>query len=46
MDVRMAPGAMALTRIRTGATFWARLRIIIMIPPLDAHCPRVPAQGS
>src|SRR5262249_11484250 len=30
------PGAMALTRIRSGATSWARLRIIIMIPPLDA----------
>ena len=27
---------MLLTRIRRGATSWARLRISIIIPPLDA----------
>ncbi len=36
MAVRIAPGAMALIRIRLGATSWAKLRIIIATPPLEA----------
>jgi len=36
MLVLMAPGAMALTRIRSGATSWARLRINKLTPPLEA----------
>ena len=36
IGVRMAPGHMLLTRICKGATSWARLFIIIMMPPLDA----------
>jgi hypothetical protein len=32
----MAPGAMLFTRIRCGATSWARLFIISITPPLLA----------
>ncbi len=36
MGVRMAPGEMALTRIRHGATSWAMDFIISITPPLEA----------